>query len=283
MSGVCPIDKLEKVVLATDGSIYSEGAVREAISLAGKCDSQLVVVTVIEANPEYAAIAPQLLEKEELKAKDILAAVKSRAGEKGVDAFTVAHEGENAWEYIAEEARQQPAELIVMGRRGRTGLARVLMGSVTARVIGHASCDVLVVPRDAHVECDRIMVAADGSGYAEAAARKAIAMAKKSGGRLFVISVAPSDGEIQWAEQNVTRVSEEAAAEGISAQARTAAGKEYLQIVEAAKDIDADLIVMGCHGHTGLAQMLMGSVTERVIGHAASAVLVACAPASASV
>lgn len=115
MSGICPIDKLEKIVLATDGSVYSEGAVREAIGLAKKCGSQMVAVTVIEANPEYAAIAPQLLEKEELQAKDTLEAVKNRAGEEGVDTITVAHEGENAWGYITQEARQQQAELIVWG------------------------------------------------------------------------------------------------------------------------------------------------------------------------
>lgn len=157
------------------------------------------------------------------------------------------------------------------------------MGSVTARVIGHAPCDVLVVPRDAKVECDRILVATDGSSYADAAAREAIAMAKKCGGSLAAISVATSDSEIQLAEQNVNNVSSQAAAEGITAETRTAVGRDYVEIVAAAKDFNADLIVVGCHGRTGLAQLLMGSVTERVIGLSPAAVLVACAPESSSV
>ena len=51
-------------------------------------------------------------------------------------------------------------------------------------------------------------------------------------------------------------------------------GKNYVEIVEKAKEKGASLIVVGCHGRTGLGRLLMGSVTERVIGHAPCAVLV---------
>jgi len=49
-----------------------------------------------------------------------------------------------AWETIAGLAREQKIEMIIMGSHGRTGLKRLLMGSVAEKVIGHAPCPVLV-------------------------------------------------------------------------------------------------------------------------------------------
>lgn len=49
---VCPISRLGKLLIATDRSVFSEGAIREAIHLANKCSSSLYVVSVMETNPE---------------------------------------------------------------------------------------------------------------------------------------------------------------------------------------------------------------------------------------
>ncbi|MBE0429161.1 MAG: universal stress protein [Thermoleophilia bacterium] len=274
---ICPIENLETILLCTDGSEYSQGAVREAISLAGKCSSRLMVMTAIEVNPEYAAAAPQLAEKEEVRAREIVDAVKGAAASAGVDCETEVRMGEAPWRIIVEEAKKHRAELIVMGRRGRTGLVRVAMGSVTARVIGHAACDVLVVPKDAGVDYRIIMAATDGSSYGETAVAEALKMAAKCGGRLIIISVAASDSNIEDAEKSVAGGASMAAAAGIEAETMTASGKAHRRIVAAAEEKNADLIVIGCHGRTGLASLLMGSVTEQVIGHARCAVLVACA------
>ena len=83
--------------------------------------------------------------------------------------------------------------MIIMGRRGRTGLKRLMMGSVTARVIGHAPCNVVVVPRAAKLEFRNVVVATDGSKYSDAAASEAISIAKLCGANLIVISVVPSE------------------------------------------------------------------------------------------
>ena len=56
--------------------------------------------------------------------------------------------GPSAYEGILEEVGELQPDLIIMGRHGYTGLTRLLMGSVTARVIGHSPCHVLVVPRE---------------------------------------------------------------------------------------------------------------------------------------
>jgi nucleotide-binding universal stress UspA family protein len=78
--------------------------------------------------------------------------------------------------------------MIIMGTHGKTEMKRLMMGSVTALVIGHAPCNVLVLPLNAKVECKNILVATDGSKYSDAASSEAIGVAKKCGSSLLVIS-----------------------------------------------------------------------------------------------
>ena len=290
----CPIPKLEKLLLSTDGSEFSEGAVREAISITRKCSSRLIAISVVETNPEYETIAPQLVEREIGKAKDNLEAIKDRASKDGVDCETVVHQGEGSYNYIVEEAAKKGAEMIIMGRRGRTGLKRLVMGSVTAKVIGHAPCDVLVVPKDAKVELKKILLATDGSRYSESASVKAIGIAKRSGAQLTVVSVVPSEAIspldivhsemhrdlIAEKEQKAARcyidgVKEMAEREGVEVVSSILEGRPYEAITNAAVEKRIDLIVIGSHGRTGLEKFLMGSVAERVIVLSPCAVLVA--------
>jgi nucleotide-binding universal stress UspA family protein len=138
MVEICPTTRVEKILLSTDGSEYSEGAIREAIKLAKKCSSKLTVLSVIDTNPEFDALAPQLMEKKEKEARQNLDTLQTRARQEGVDCDTIVHEGEEPYKYIVDEAIKSKSTMIVMGRRGRTGLKRLMMGSVTARVISHA-------------------------------------------------------------------------------------------------------------------------------------------------
>jgi len=293
MGEICPVNNTEKLLLATDGSLFSEGAIREAIRLAKKCSSRLSAISVIEANPEYAAIAPQLLEKSEKAAREHLEFVKAQAKKEGIECSTSILEGEDSYQYITDEAVKQKMSMIIMGRRGRTGLKRLAMGSTTARVIGHAPCNVLVVPRAAIVEFKSIVVATDGSPYSTAAASEAIGIAKKNNSKLTVISVVPAElatptdidfaagqyellaeKEMQVAEKNAKAVKEAATKEGVAVQAFVMTGKPADAIIETAKDKKADLIIVGSHGRTGIKRLLLGSVAERVIVLSNCAVLV---------
>jgi nucleotide-binding universal stress UspA family protein len=271
---VCPIAKMEKLLVATDGSVFSKSAVREAVNLAKICSGKLYVVSVVKTNLEYESIVPQIVEKEEEKMRQHLESVKDRASKEGVDCEIISHRSEEPYQDIVDEAEKNQADMVIMGTHGRTGLKRLMMGSVTAKVIGHATCNVLVVPLDAKIECGNILVATDGSKYSEAAASEAIGIAKRCGGSLTVISVASSDAEILSAEDYVKEVSELAEKEGIKTDGLAVKGIPYKAIVDASKRKRADLIVVGSHGRTGLERLLMGSVTERVIGHSESAVLV---------
>jgi len=118
------------------------------------------------------------------------------------------------------------------------------------------------------------LVATDGSEHSIAAASEALGIAQRCGSDIIAVSVAHSDIELKKAETNVGRIVEMAQKDGIPVAALTPVGKSYDVIVETAGGRAVDLIVMGTYGKTGLRKMLMGSTTEKVIGHAACAVLV---------
>jgi nucleotide-binding universal stress UspA family protein len=282
-SFVCPVAKMEKLLVATDGSIFSESAIREAINLARTCSSKLIAVSVVKTSHEFEDLVPQVFEKAEKELREHLESIKSRASKEGVDCEIVIHRGEEPFQDIVNVAEKNRVDMIIIGTHGRTGLKRLMMGSVTARVIGHAPCNVLVVPLHAKVDCRNILIATDGSRYSDAADSEAIGIAKRCEGLLIVISVAFSDKEIILAEDdeemllakdNVKKIVELAEKKGIKTEGLTVKGKPYNAILETSKQKRADLIVVGSHGRTGLDRLLMGSVTERIIGHSESAVLV---------
>lgn len=271
---VCPTARLEKLLLATDGSEFSEGAIREAINLAKKCSSKIFVLSVIELNPEFEALAPGIIEKMEKERREHLESVKSRASKVGVDSEIIMHEGEEAFQYIVDEAAKKKVEMIIMGRHGRAGLKRLMMGSVTARTIGHCLCKLLVVPDGAKVSYQNILIATDGSKYSDAASREAISIAKRCGRDLIAVSVAKKNENLPAAKKSVDMVKKVAEKEDIKVETLTPRGVPYEMIVKTAEKKNADVIVVGSHGRTGVERLLMGSVTERVIGHANCAVLV---------
>lgn len=275
MDDKCPINNLDRILLATDGSEYSAGAVREAINLAAKCASKLTAIEVVVANQEFIAYAPGLLEKQEMAAEKHLEAVKAQAAQAGVACEIATHVGDPTYAVIIDVLKKSGSELIVMGRRGLSGIAKVAMGSVTARVIGHSPADVLIVPRQAELKCKAILAATDGSEYGDAAVREGIKVAKRCGSSLLVLSVASSEAAATEAKRALNKAEGIAVQEDFEVQTSTVYGKAYEKIVETAKARDIDLIVVSSHGRSGFGRLLMGSVTERVVIHADCAVLVA--------
>jgi nucleotide-binding universal stress UspA family protein len=275
-SQFCPVAKLDRVLLATDRSTYSAGAVEQAIRFSNTCSSRLFVVTVIESNPEYETIGSSVYEKEEKEALAYLDSVKTQAAKGGVSSCeTTLLYGSEPYKMIVEEAARKNADMIIIGRHGRTGIMKVLMGKVAANIIGHAPCKVLVVPRAAMIECRKILVATDGSGHSTAAAAEAIEIAKRCRSGIIALSVMHGEKETSEATANVQAVADMAQKEGVPVETLTSYGKAHDMITETAGGRGVDLIVMGSYGKTGLKKLLMGSTTEKVIGQAGCAVLVA--------
>ncbi len=274
-SEVCPIAKVERILLASDGSEFSSGAVREALNFAKWCNSHLYVMSVVETNPELEIYGPTVVEQMEKATKKHLEEIREDANKEGITCDIVTRHGEDTSRYIVEEAEKIGADVIVMGRRGRSGIKRLMMGSVTALVIGTAPCDVFVVPRAGRLSCKRILIATDGSEYSQKAARKAISIAKRCGSELMAISVAEKEDELAQTEETLKEIKRLAENEGLTVETISVKGTPYEAITTTAQVKEADLIVVGTHGRTGLKKVLMGSVAERVIALAHCTVLVA--------
>lgn len=217
--------------------------------------------------------------------EDALAEAARLAEQERILIKTVCEEGE-AWERIADLADATSSDVIVMGRRGLRKMERTLVGSVTARVIGHTQRDVLVVPSGAVLAWKRILVATDGSKFSRVATDKAIDFARAYGGGLAVISVVdvPSElyAEAPQAVEDLVRkakgytaaVRQQAAAAGVPVETYVGEAEADEAILKLAAEQHADMIVVGSHSRTGLRRLLMGSVTEKVIGSATCPVLV---------
>jgi nucleotide-binding universal stress UspA family protein len=284
MPAASPSTPFAKVLICTDGSPDSEGAITAALDLAKTMGSKIFLLEVIYFMTGYELQSPdtltppvvnlELMEAQEKAVKERLEAWKAKATEMGVILEPRTRTSSSAYEGILEEAEELQPDLVIMGRHGYTGLTRLLMGSVTARVIGHSDCHVLVVPQGGALSFARLLVASDGSPYSEAAWAEALTLAKAMGSALVAVSVAASDSDIPAATKVVRTLELEAEKEGISLDTMIPMGRPDEGIIKAAEFKQASLIVVGSHGRTGLKRLLMGSVAERVIGQASCGVLV---------
>lgn len=279
--------KYRKILVAIDGSESSKNALKQAIKLANDEKCWITVVSVV---PPYEG------ELELVGVKNIRAAIRKPCEDALSEAEkiaeterrpikTVCEEGE-VYERIVGIAEAENCGIIVMGRRSKSRFERSLIGSVTARVIGHSQRDVLIVPEGTAIGWKNILLTTDGSRYSEAAADKAIDFAKSYGGELKVISVVDVPSEyyaeapkavedlIKKAKGFVGNLKEKAEASNISTETFVGEGDAYKVITDLAKKEKADVIFMGSHGRTGIKRLLMGSVTEGVIGHALCPVLI---------
>lgn len=142
----CPLTRGERILVAIDGSVHSEKALDQAISMGKICNSQIFALSVVDLYPEQLEIAPALGEKMSEETRDLLDRVKEKVEQENIPCETIVRIGGKPHQFIIDEAKNRGIDLIVMGTHGRSGLKKLLMGSVTERVIGHAPCTVMVTP-----------------------------------------------------------------------------------------------------------------------------------------
>ena len=272
-----PIGRMRRILLPTDGSEYSAGAERVAIAMTRKAGGDLEAFRVVPQGTDLDIVAPEADKKLTSEAIAQLEIVRKRAEEAGVSCKISLRQGADPYQAIVEASKDTQADLIVMGRRGRRGLARLMLGDATAKVMGYAPCAVMVVPE----ACDmwtRILVASDGSRSSDAAIVTAAKLAQCCDVPVVVLSVmVPSHSERRQAEAKpiVDRAVEYLKSEGIEAKGLVETGIADDVILEAADREGADLIILGSHGRTGIGRVLFGSKAERVINGSKCPVLVA--------
>jgi nucleotide-binding universal stress UspA family protein len=280
----CPFP-LDKILVCTDDSPASQGAVRTALDLTRACGGRVFLLYALEffpyfeyPQPDALGITPvagrDLLELREQVAREHLENWRQEAAQQGLELESRLQTGSPAYTEILGAAEDIQPDLIIMGRRGKSGLERLLVGSVTARVIGHTSHKVLVAPRDTVLSLQKLLVASDGSSASQAACQEALNIAKRTGGQLTVVTAAHGDLDPKRAKALVRELQAEAKRQDVDLIPLTPGGRPDEAVIKVAAAKQVDLIIMGSHGRTGLKRLLMGSVTERVIGQATCPVLV---------
>ena len=221
----------------------------------------------------------------------------ARAAGVGVDARVV--EGAPAAE-ILRVAREEAAGLVVLGTHGRSGFDRLVLGSVTEKVLRHAPCPVLTVTARAVPDYpadrppfQRILCPVDFSPASQRAVEYALTLAQEAYGRLTLLHALeqfPPEEDVLYARFDMGRFHRDMEAiararmqEAIPAAARdwcrpeivVSRGKAYRVVLEAAEERHADLIVIGTHGRNPVDTTLFGSTTHHVVRAATCPVLVA--------
>jgi len=141
----------QRILVPTDGSDVTTKAVQAAIGLAKLCGAKLDAISVKEPFP-YSAISemqpvpPQeFYDAQERIAAARVKAVQDAAAGAGIECQAHTVEALHAWEAIIDHAKTQGCDLIVMASHGRRGVAALLLGSETQRVLIHSPLPVLVV------------------------------------------------------------------------------------------------------------------------------------------
>jgi nucleotide-binding universal stress UspA family protein len=276
-----------KVLIAIDGSETSMYALREYIRFSKAENPSITVVSVI---PPYegdlaATWTNNIITSIKKQCDASLSEAIKIAGEEGVTIQALCEEG-TIHEKIVDLADMENYDLIVMGKKGLSLIERAFVGSVTERVIGYSRQDILVIPNGAKIGRRNLLVATDGSAYSEAAARKAIEIAMQSHGEIKALSVVNVTVEFMLRAHEIYDtlvakakgfsdvIKQKALAAGIKAEALVRDGEVYQVIIDVAKEQQADMIIMGSLGRTGIKRLLMGSTAERVLGHATFPVLI---------
>lgn len=281
-----------RILLATDFSDASEEATRQAHAIAARDRAVLGICHEIpEALRESAQVPPwlqsQLPDQAEVRRQAKIALERraielTHGGVQKVEAFLEDGEGHAA---IVKRAEAFGADLVVVGSHGRTGLARLVLGSVAEKVVRHAPCAVLVARKGP--ASGPVLTATDFSDASKPGMRAAAAEAARTGSLLHALHVFPlawpgatpyavdaaglsaalSDTEaLKHATADLDKAIEEAT-RGLLVQTKgeVLVGDPATLIVHRAEAVHARLVVVSTHGRTGLARVLMGSVAERVV------------------
>ena len=292
--------EFKHILCPVDFSDASRHALQHAIAIAGWFESHITGLHV--TRPEFVFEPPILFaERGGLKA---LRADRDQLHERLNEWMRPATAARIPWSVRVEEGvpaqrildcvRSLPADLIVMGTHGRSGFEHLVLGSVTEKVLRNAACPVMTVPprvaTAAKLPFRRLLCPVDFSEASIGALHVALPLAEEADAELTVLNVVewPDDETFlveAFESPHMRRQLETQTAERIDAlipdEARVwsrpswkvAIGTPHREIVAAAADMNADLIVIGVHGRNTLDVTLFGSTTNQVVRRAPCPVL----------
>lgn len=264
-----------RLLLATEHSEYDTGAERMAFALAQRCQLPLTTVLPLVSNPEYEALAPLIAARSEREAAIKIAELSTQAQADGVTIDLRVRRGEEPYQEIVDEAQERGSDMIIIRRRGKRGfLANLLVGEMVSKVVAHAPCHVLIVPREARMWSQRVLVAAEPTQQGRQIVATAVAVAAQCALPLHLVSVIATEGERAQAQAFVTDMTSQAQLGGVVAQGEIRVGKPFTEILATRAASQSDLIVMGSRGENRIGRALVGGVAQKIMGLSEHPVLV---------
>jgi len=285
------------VLLATDFSASAARVTPHAMALASSLNLSLTLVHVVKAPPgseDWSPAARRSTDSLKTRALLELARLARLADDKGVAVDHRVLVGIPA-DSILEVAEDADVKLIVVGTHGRTGLNRLRLGSVAETIVREAPCPVLTGGASdrtlspagaAWFGSPRLLVAVDFSLSSRAAFRFAVVLARRLRARMTLLHAAEPSGRSRSRDGHIDasyrRKAERWFQAAVSASRAghmvneriVIPGNPAEVILDQAKRVRADLIVMGSHGRRGLSLLMLGSVARSVVRQARSPVLV---------
>jgi len=134
-----------KILVALDNSDPAFKALGRAVEMAKKENAELTLMTVYPDFPEDEGGLKQATASLMQMAENTVARGKSEAEKASIAVKTVIEAGTSAAENIVKHAGKNSTDLIIMGHKSKTGMERLLVGSVAGKVVTYAPCSVLVV------------------------------------------------------------------------------------------------------------------------------------------
>jgi nucleotide-binding universal stress UspA family protein len=281
----------ERIVIAVDGSDEAEHAARRGLELAARLEAAVDVLHVVPRKSlrltQTAAEKAQLRDRGEAA----LSAIESLAAELDHPVSSRLVEGKPAAQ-ISDYAASQNADLVVVGRQGKTGLGKRLLGGVTEQVLHRSDVPVFVVPDASRggeqADYTRLLVPTDGSENAGVATQHGVTIARSYDAEVHVLNVVDIQAaggmfdagglDAEFVERLTARGQE--AVEGVADEIRETAPDLHVStaveettsfegtaagIREYVEDNGIDLVVMGSHGRSNLRRQLLGSVASTVL------------------
>lgn len=285
-----------RVLVAYDGSSGADQAVALTGAVQWPADSAIRIVSVVEPAPLLTA---GLLFREgaEKPQAELVAYHEGRVADavRRVPGSEGAVRHGRAATVLVDEATALDADIVVLGSRGHGEIASLLLGSVSAEVVDHAPCPVLVARQPA---ITKIVLTTDGSAPSAAAEDLVAHWPIADDVPVRVLSVAEiirpwHTGLDPMTFASVMKVETDAAEVTIAEHQRLAdeatsrlhaAGRDAVavlrhgdparEIIAEAAETGADVVVIGSRGRTGLARVFLGSVARNVLHSSEASVLV---------
>jgi len=301
-----------KILLAVDGSRYSETAIGLVNALKIGRKAEVTVLTVI---PEHVFLGGQTLadllgrsttlkvqvqKAEEERALELLVKWSKSLATRGLKVVTMVRRGNPADEII-KTCRSIGIDLTLVGFKGTSDTPEFMLGSVAHKVVKYAPCTVLVAKKESKA-INRVLVPVDGSRYSDEVTRFLLRMPLPRNAEVIVMTVVQSFaaafvkaytldlernrrivGELQKAEEEaaerlIAETEKMFRGGGYNVSGLVARGDPSQEILREAVRRDVDLIALGAKGLTGVRGFLLGSVAQRIARYARASVLMVRSP-----